>query len=43
MKSCPDCRKQPASNRTEAGHLALDPKSGATILTPHKPKETRRV
>ena len=32
---CEKCKDMPADYRTEAGHLTLDPVTGATILEPH--------
>jgi L-aminopeptidase/D-esterase-like protein len=34
-KGCATCATMPAAYRTESGHLALDRRTGATVLAPH--------
>lgn len=41
--SCPDCAGMPQDYRSPAGHLELDPETGATVLAPHRPARTPRV
>lgn len=33
---CPKCAGTSSDNRTEGGHLTLDPRTGATVLEPHQ-------